>query len=236
MPAQGGRRGNTQNEVDPVGATPIDDLRAAIRAVSPDQDLRHRPVGPDGPEQPAQEGADFRPFRALGRPQHGGDEVPLAIEDDEGLEPVLVIMGIEQPQLLATVHGIERVVDGEHDPLGYLSEGRAVEVNHRPTHPQKGSHVRQVLQARDGGLRTQRPIRRRTVERHLEQGIAPQVRRVVAVLIAGRDHQQAKADDVGQGVGDLIGRPRIVDAGGDPISDTQALLNLAERQHTAVGR
>jgi hypothetical protein len=134
------------------------------------------------------------------------------------------------------VHGVERVIDVEHDPLGHLPERRAVEVNHRLTHAQQGSHVRQVLQARDGGLRTQLPVRRREVERHLEQGIAPQVRGVVAVLVAGRDHQQAKADDVSQGVGDLIGRPRIVDAGGKPISDTQALLDLAERQHPAIGR
>jgi hypothetical protein len=37
-------------------------------------------------------------------------------------------------------------------------------------------------------------------------------------------------------VGDLIGRPRIFDAGGEPIGDTQALLSLAQRQHPAVGR
>ena len=53
---------------------------------------------------------------------------------------------------------------------------------------------------------------------------------------AGRDHQQAKADDVGQGVGDLIGRSRILNASGEPIGNTQALLDLAERQHSAVGR
>src|SRR3954447_12122991 len=89
---------------------------------------------------------------------------------------------------------------------------------------------------RDGGLRTQLPVRRRTVERHLEQGIAAQVRRVVAVLVAGRDHQQAKANDVGEGVGDLIGRTWVLDAGGKTIRDTQALLNLTERQDSAIGR
>jgi hypothetical protein len=37
-------------------------------------------------------------------------------------------------------------------------------------------------------------------------------------------------------VSDLIWRPWILDAGGDPISDTQAFLDLAKRQHPAVGR
>src|SRR5829696_7935469 len=49
-----------------------------------------------------------------------------------GWNPYSVIMGIEQPQLLAAVHGVERVVDVEHDPLGNLSEGGAGEVDHRP--------------------------------------------------------------------------------------------------------
>src|SRR3954469_7084941 len=39
----------------------------------------------------------------------------LAIEHNDGLEPVFVVVGIEQPQLLAAVHGVEGVVDVEHD-------------------------------------------------------------------------------------------------------------------------
>src|SRR4051794_17244433 len=59
MTAQGRGRRDAEDEVDPAGATPVEDLRAAIVAVGAQQDLRRRPVGPDGPEQPAQEGADF---------------------------------------------------------------------------------------------------------------------------------------------------------------------------------
>ena len=205
-------------------------------AIGAQQDLRVGPGGADGPEQPAQEGADLRPLRALGGPQYGRDDAPFTVEHDDGLEPVFVVVGIEQPQLLAAVHGVEGVIDVEHDPLGHLPEGRAVQVDHRLPHPQQRSHVGQVLQTRDGGLRTQRPVGRRPVERHLEQGIAPQVRGIVAVRVAGCDHQQAKADDVGQSVGDLIGCSRIFDAGGEPIGDPQAFLDLAQRQHPTVGR
>src|SRR5215203_7166348 len=120
MTAQGRGRRDAEDEVDPVGATPVDDLRTAIGAVGAQQDLRRRPVCADGSEQPSQEGADVRAFGSLGGPQNGRDDAALSVEDNDGLEPVFVIVGIEQPQLLATVHGVEGVVDVEHDPLGHL--------------------------------------------------------------------------------------------------------------------
>lgn len=79
-------------------------------------------------------------------------------------------------------------------------------------------------------------IRRRPVERHLEQEIPPQICSVVAILIAGRNHQQATANDVSQSEGDLIGRSRIYDTGCETSGDTQAFLDLAERQDPAIGR
>ena len=66
MPAQGRGRRDAEDEVDPVGAAPVEDLRAAIVAVGAQQDLRFRPVGADGPNKPAQKGADVRALRALG--------------------------------------------------------------------------------------------------------------------------------------------------------------------------
>jgi hypothetical protein len=118
-----------------------------VVAVGPQQDLGLRPVGPDGPQQPAQEGANFRTFRPLGRTQHGRDEAAIAIEHDDRLEAVFVIMGIEQAQLLATMHGVEGIINVEHDPPRHLPEGGAVEVDHGPPDAQQRSRVRQVLQA-----------------------------------------------------------------------------------------
>jgi len=43
-------------------------------------------------------------------------------------------MRIEQAQLLAAVNRIERVVDIQHDPLGNLGIGLAIEVDHGATH------------------------------------------------------------------------------------------------------
>jgi len=111
-------------------------------------------------------------------------------------------MGVEQPQLLAAVHRVERVVDIERDPFGNLGERLAIEVDHRPTHPQQDANVRQVLQSRDRRLRAEFAIRRRQIERHLEHRVAAQGIGVDPVLVAGADHQKPKANDIRQAVGD----------------------------------
>ena len=133
-----------------------------------------RPVGADGAQQPAQEGFDLLAARPLGGTKHGGDEAALAVEHDDRLKSVFVVMGVEQPQLLAAMDRIERVVDVERDPLGNLVEGRAIEIDHGAAHAQQRASVGQILQPRDRRLRTQLAIRRRQIERHLEHRIAAQ--------------------------------------------------------------
>ncbi len=63
----------------------------------------------------------------------------------------------------------------------------------------------------------------------------PQSGGIIAVLVAGRDHQQAEADDVGEAVPDLLWRPRVIEAGGQAIGDAEAALDLFQRQHAAIG-
>ena len=96
--------------------------------------------------------------------------------------------------------------------LGTLPEGLAIKIDHGAAHAQQRAGVGQIFQSRDRRLRTQFAIRRREIERHLEHGIAAQTGGVVAVFVARRDHQQPKADDVGERVRDLIGRARVFDA------------------------
>ena len=81
------------------------------------------PVGADRPQQAAQEARVISspPGRLAGR-STAVDEPPVAVEHDDRLEAVFVVMGVEQPQLLAAMHGVEGVVDVEHDPLGNLRE------------------------------------------------------------------------------------------------------------------
>jgi hypothetical protein len=200
------------------------------------QDLSVGPVGADGAHETAQEGLDFLAAGPFGGPKDGGDEAALAVEHDDRLKAILVIMRVEQPQLLAAMHRVERVVDVERDSLGNFSEGLAIKIDHRPAHAQQGANVRQILEPRDRRLRAQFPIGRRQIERHLEHRIASQTIGVVAVLVAGADHQEPKTNDIGQAVRDLIGIAGVYDAGGEPVGEAKPLLHLAQRQNAAIRR
>ena len=139
-------------------------------------------------------GYDLLAARPFGGTKHSGDEAALAVEHHDRLKSVLIIVRVEQPQLLAAMHRVERVVDIERDPFGNLGERLAIEIDHRTAHPQQRANVRQVLQSRDRRLRAQLPIRRRQIERHLEHRVAAQAIGVDPVLVAGADHQKPKAE------------------------------------------
>ena len=70
-----------------------------------------------------QEGLDLLAARPLGGTKHGGDEAAFAVEHNDRLKSVFVVVGVEQPQLLTTVDRIERVVDVQRDPFGNRGEG-----------------------------------------------------------------------------------------------------------------
>ena len=115
-------------------------------------------------------------------------------------------------------------------------EGPAIKIDHGAAHAQQRASVGQVFQSRDRRLRAQFAIRWREVERHLEHGIVSKRIGVVAVFIACRDHQQPKADDVGERVRDQIGRARVFDARRHAIGDAKPLLHLAQNHNPAIRR
>src|SRR5271165_5323242 len=165
---------DAEDVIEAVRPTPVENLGAAVMAVGPEQDLSVGPVGADGAHETAQEGLDFLAAGPFGRPKDGGDVAALAVEHDDRLKAILVIVRVEQPQLLAAMHRVERVVDVERDSFGNFSEGLAIEIEHCPAHAQQGANVRQILEPRDRRLRAQFPIGRRQIERHLEHRIASQ--------------------------------------------------------------
>ena len=101
-------------------------------AVGAQQDLDPRPVGADGANEAAHKGADLHPARPLARPQQRGDKAALTVKDDNRLETVIVIIGIEQAQLLTAVYAVKRIVDVEHDALRHHSERAAILLDQRP--------------------------------------------------------------------------------------------------------
>ena len=62
----------------------------------------------------------------------------------------------------------------------------------------------------------------------------PQAGGVVAVLVAGGNHQQAEADDVGDAVPDAIRIARVRHAGGLAVGNAEVLLDPAQRQDAAI--
>jgi hypothetical protein len=148
---------------------------------------------------------------------------------------VLVVVGIEHAQFLRAMSGIEVVVDVEHDPPRHLAEAGAVEVDQAVAHAQQGPLVRPVLQPRDGRLRAQRRARRQASHCQLEHRIVAQDSGIVAILVAGRDHQHAEAHDLFGRMHHLPGLARIGNGRSQARRKAEALLDFAQGQQTATG-
>ena len=58
-------------------------------------------------------------------------------------------------------------------------------------------------------------------------------RSIIAVLVAGGNHQHPKADNLGQAMHNLLRQPRVLQAGREAIDYTEPALNLAQSQQTA---
>src|SRR4029077_17000866 len=98
----------------------VENLGTAVVTVGAQHDFGLWPVGADRPQQAAQEGLDLLAARPFGGTQGGGDEATIAIEHDDRLKAILVMVRVEEPQLLAAMHGVKGVVDIENDALGNL--------------------------------------------------------------------------------------------------------------------
>ena len=170
MPPERAVEGEAEHAVEAVRLAPVHDVRAGVMAVGAKEDLHLRPGGSDRADEAAQKRPDLDALRPLGRAQQGGDEATLGIEDDDRLEAVVVVMGVEQAQLLAAVHRIEGVVDVEDDALRHLAERAAVDIDQSPAQAQQRPRIRQVLQPRDGRLRTQVPVDGRRSSADLNTG------------------------------------------------------------------
>ena len=80
MGAQCRGRGDAKDVIDAVGATPVENLGAAVMTIGPQQYLGLRPIGADGAQEAAQKGADFLATGPFGGTQHSGDEALLLTE------------------------------------------------------------------------------------------------------------------------------------------------------------
>src|SRR5258707_87404 len=120
---------------------PIENFRAAIMTVGAEQDFRPRPMAPDRAEQAPEKRLNLLAARTFCGPQDACDKAAFAVEDDDGLKTVFVIMRVEEAQLLAAMHGIEGIVDVEHDPFRHLLERLTIKIDHGTPHPQQRARI-----------------------------------------------------------------------------------------------
>src|SRR6202166_668493 len=71
-----GRR-HAEDVIEPIDATKVENLGAAIMTVGAQHDSGARPVRADGAQQPAQDGHDLLAAWPFGGTQHGGDFTPM---------------------------------------------------------------------------------------------------------------------------------------------------------------
>ena len=112
MPAQRRGRRDAQDIIETIGSTPVEDFGTAIMAIGAQQYLGVGPVGPDRPQQAAQEGANLLATRPFGGAKHSRDEAAFAVEHDNRLETVFVVMRIEQR--VSGTFSSREMVDCEH--------------------------------------------------------------------------------------------------------------------------
>ena len=116
-------------------------------AVGANENVRGGPVGPDRPQHTPKELLYLHAAGTLGWTQHCGHEPPVAVEHHDRLEAVFVVMGVEQTQLLAAMHGVEGIVEVKHDPLGNSGVGRAIKIDQGFSHAQKRAQIGPILKA-----------------------------------------------------------------------------------------
>ena len=94
----------------------------------------------------AQDGANLPTAGPFGGTKNGGYQAALAIEHDDRLKTVFVVMSIQRPQLLAAVNRIERVIHVERDPFGNPLEGLTLKIDHGAAHAQSCSRLGRIRQ------------------------------------------------------------------------------------------
>src|SRR5208337_2890256 len=108
--------GKAENIIDAIVFTPCHRLRSRVMSVAAKQDARLRPALADMPRQPAQMCANLDAGRRLAGTQHDDDgPASIGVVDVDRQEATLVVVGVEQRELLMTMHNITGVVDVESD-------------------------------------------------------------------------------------------------------------------------
>lgn len=181
-------------------------------------------------------GANLAARRSLARPQEDTHRLAaLHMVDVDRQEAARIVVGVEQGELLVTVHRIAGVVDVQRDGRRGPGKASAEDVHQRRRHPRRLDARRHVLQPAHGRLGTQVPTAlRRAPHRQLEQRVGTQAVAVVGVLVTAGDGQHAEAQHLGQRVDGLRRIAPVPDATGQLIGKAETPLRFAQQQKAAI--
>ena len=182
--------------------------------------------------------ADLLARRCLSRAQdhRNGAAGPCLIDVDRQ-EAALVVMSIEERELLMAVNDIHRVVDVQGDAFGRLGMARQPQVHQHSTQADDSLQVGQVLQSRAGRLRAQiRPAVGQPPAGKLEGRVAAQEVKVVGVLVAAGDGEDAGAQNVGHRVFHARRITWIVDRRSQPVGQLQVPLGRSQKHDPTIRR
>ena len=237
-PCQPGVAGEAEDVAATLVFEQVHDLGGAVMTVPAHGDLDPGPVAPDAADDvPEDTRRLFSRGPLAGTQQREHRLAGCRVEDVDGLEAIVVVMGVEQGQLLAAVDGIEGIVDIEGDALGTTLEASEEQIDHRQPHAHKRAPRRRVLEARQGWLAHQIATRLgQAATGQLERRIDAQGIEVVAILVATGDGEQPCPDHVGVGMYRARRIARVGQAGGKAIGDPETRLDPAQHQNAPVGR
>ncbi len=101
-------------------------------AIATHGDLDPRPIAPDAANDVFEDTRRLFSGRPLAGPQQRQNRLAGGcLEDVDGLEDVLIIMGIEKRQLLAAMSDVRGVVDIENNACRNGREAIAEQIDHR---------------------------------------------------------------------------------------------------------
>ena len=154
-----------------------------------------------------------------------------------GLEAGAVVVRVEECELLLAMHGIVGIVDVEHDCSGRSREASAIEIDLAEPYARQRTPVGQVLEP--GQRRLAHQIAAAVgcaADGDLQGGIGTQRVDVIAVLVAGGDHDHPRHRHLGVAVPYPARIAIVAERPGDRLGQPQALGDLAQHDDAAVRR
>ena len=160
-----------------------------------------------------------------------------ALEDQHRLEAMSARVGVEQRELLLSVHHIVGIIDIENDAVRGLLVAPAEEIDQAASDAVEGCAVRNVLQSRERWLAHQIHAGLRVAATgDLHRRIGAQRVGVIAVLVSSRDQDHADKRHVGVGVGDAQGIADIRQRQRDHLRNAELQRDLAQHDDATVRR